>query len=81
MTAPRFVLALVAILAAVPNLAAPCLAQDYPTKPIRMIVKNTHVTLEGSVDSETDKQLAHLQSTGVKGVASVTNHLRVEKRC
>jgi tripartite-type tricarboxylate transporter receptor subunit TctC len=31
-------LALAAILAAAPNLAAPCLAQDYPTKPIRMIV-------------------------------------------
>jgi tripartite-type tricarboxylate transporter receptor subunit TctC len=38
MTAPRFALALVAILAAVPNLAAPCLAQDYPARPIRMIV-------------------------------------------
>jgi len=38
MTAPRLALALAAILAAAPNLAAPCLAQDYPTKPIRMIV-------------------------------------------
>jgi tripartite-type tricarboxylate transporter receptor subunit TctC len=37
MTAPRLALAL-AILAATPNLAAPCLAQDYPTRPIRMIV-------------------------------------------
>ena len=33
MTAPRFALALVATL-----LATPCLAQDYPTKPIRIIV-------------------------------------------
>jgi tripartite-type tricarboxylate transporter receptor subunit TctC len=33
MTAPRFALALAATL-----LAAPCLAQDYPTKPIRIIV-------------------------------------------
>src|SRR5258708_6213828 len=43
MMAPRFALALAAALAAVPNLAAPnlvtpCLAQDYPTKPIRIIV-------------------------------------------
>jgi tripartite-type tricarboxylate transporter receptor subunit TctC len=48
MTAPRFALALAAALAATPNLAAPnlaalnlvtpCFAQDYPTKPIRIIV-------------------------------------------
>lgn len=38
MTAPRLALALAAILVAAPNLAAPCLAQDYPAKPIRMIV-------------------------------------------
>ena len=38
MTAPRFVLALAAILLAMPNLAAPCAAQDYPTRPIRIIV-------------------------------------------
>src|ERR1700731_345828 len=43
MTASRFALALAAALAATSNLAAPslvspCLAQDYPTKPIRIIV-------------------------------------------
>jgi tripartite-type tricarboxylate transporter receptor subunit TctC len=38
MTAPRFALALAAVLAATPNLVTPCFAQDYPTKPIRIIV-------------------------------------------
>jgi tripartite-type tricarboxylate transporter receptor subunit TctC len=38
MAARRFALALAAILAAAPNLAAPCLAQDYPSRPIRIIV-------------------------------------------
>ena len=37
MVAPRFVLALAVILL-VPNLAAPVAAQDYPTRPIRIIV-------------------------------------------
>ena len=38
MTGPRLALALAAALLATPNLAAPCLAQDYPAKPIRIIV-------------------------------------------
>src|SRR5580692_9616093 len=38
MTGPRLALALAAALLATANLAAPCLAQDYPTKPIRIIV-------------------------------------------
>jgi tripartite-type tricarboxylate transporter receptor subunit TctC len=38
MAATRLALALAAALIALPNLAAPCLAQDYPTKPIRMVV-------------------------------------------
>jgi tripartite-type tricarboxylate transporter receptor subunit TctC len=38
MTAPRFALAVAATLLAMPNLAAPCLAQDYPTKAVRIIV-------------------------------------------
>ncbi|SHL49278.1 Tripartite-type tricarboxylate transporter, receptor component TctC [Bradyrhizobium lablabi] len=38
MTAPRFAFALAAVLVAAPNLVAPCFAQDYPTKPIRIIV-------------------------------------------
>jgi tripartite-type tricarboxylate transporter receptor subunit TctC len=39
MTGPRFALALAAILFAAPALlGAPCLAQDYPTRPVRIIV-------------------------------------------
>ena len=38
MTAPRFALALAAMLIATPNLAAPAFAQDYPTKSIRIVV-------------------------------------------
>jgi len=47
-------------------------------KPIRIIVKNGHVTLEGVVDSEGDKNLAGLRANGVPGIFSVTNNLRVE---
>jgi hyperosmotically inducible protein len=46
-------------------------------KPIRIIVKNGHVTLEGVVDSESDKNLATLRANGVSGVFSVTNNLVV----
>jgi tripartite-type tricarboxylate transporter receptor subunit TctC len=39
LTRPRFVLALAATLLAAPTLVAtPCLAQDYPTRPVRIIV-------------------------------------------
>ena len=48
-------------------------------KPIRIIVKNGHVTLEGVVDRQTDKDIAALRANGVSGVFSVTNNLRVEK--
>jgi osmotically-inducible protein OsmY len=48
-------------------------------KPIRIIVKNGHVTLEGVVDSESDKSLANLRANGVSGVFSVTNNLVVTK--
>ena len=47
-------------------------------KPIRIIVKNGHVTLEGVVDSEADKNMAGLRANGVPGIFSVTNNLRVE---
>jgi hyperosmotically inducible protein len=47
-------------------------------KPIRIIVKNGHVTLEGVVDSEGDKNLAGLRANGVSGIFSVDNNLRVE---
>lgn len=46
-------------------------------KPIRIIVKNGHVTLEGVVDSESDKNLVGVRANGVSGSFSVTNNLRV----
>ena len=47
--------------------------------PIRIIVKNGHVTLEGVVDNETDKNMAGLRANGVPGLFSVTNNLQVVK--
>jgi hyperosmotically inducible periplasmic protein len=46
-------------------------------KPIRIIVKNGRVTLEGVVDSEGDKNIANIRANGVSGAFSVTNNLRV----
>jgi hyperosmotically inducible protein len=46
-------------------------------KPIRIIVKNGNVTLEGVVDNQADKSLATIRANGVHGVFSVTNNLRV----
>jgi hyperosmotically inducible protein len=48
-------------------------------KPIRIIVKNGHVTLEGVVDSEADKNIAGIRAKGVPGSFSVTNNLAVAK--
>ena len=48
-------------------------------KPIRIIVKNGRATLEGVVDSETDKNLAEMRAKGVSGLFSVTNNLQVSK--
>ena len=48
--------------------------------PIHIIVKNGHVTLEGVVANETDKNIANIRANGVFGVFSVTNDLRVENR-
>jgi hyperosmotically inducible protein len=48
-------------------------------KPIRIIVKNGHVTLEGVVDSEGDKNLVGIRANGVPGTFSVTNNLLVSK--
>ena len=47
--------------------------------PIHIIVKNGHVTLEGVVDNEGDKNIAGIRANGVPGVFSVTNNLRVVK--
>jgi osmotically-inducible protein OsmY len=46
---------------------------------IHIIVKNGNVTLEGVVDSETDKNLAGLRANGVPNVFSVKNNLSVAK--
>jgi len=48
-------------------------------QPIRIIVKNGKVTLEGVVDNEGDKNIANIQANGVPGVFSVTNNLQVVK--
>jgi len=48
-------------------------------QPIRIIVKNGRVTLEGVVDNEADKNTAGIRANGVSGVFSVTNNLHVEK--
>jgi hyperosmotically inducible protein len=47
-------------------------------KPIRIIVKNGHITLEGVVDSEADKNLAGIRANGIPETFSVQNNLRVE---
>ena len=46
-------------------------------KPIRIIVKNGRLTLEGVVDNDTDKNIAGLRANGVPGIFSVTNNLQV----
>jgi len=46
-------------------------------KPIRIIVKNGNVTLEGVVDNEGDKNFAGMRANGVSGTFSVTNNLQV----
>jgi osmotically-inducible protein OsmY len=48
-------------------------------KPIRIIVKGGHVSLEGVVDTDADKNLAGIRANGVSGVFSVANNLQVVK--
>lgn len=48
-------------------------------KPIRIIVRNGHVKLEGVVDSEGDKNIVGIRANGVSGIFSVTNNLVVSK--
>jgi len=45
---------------------------------IRIIVKNGNVTLAGVVDNPTDKNIAGIRASGVPGVFSVENNLKVE---
>jgi|SRR5581483_9410528 len=46
---------------------------------IHIIVDNGHVTLEGVVANEADKNLIGIRANGVPNVFSVTNNLRVEQ--
>ncbi len=46
---------------------------------IHIIVKNGVVTLEGVVNSQTDKNIAGIRANGVSGVFEVQNNLTVEK--
>ena len=45
---------------------------------IHIIVENGHVTLEGVVANQADKNLIGIRANGVPNVFSVTNNLRVE---
>jgi hyperosmotically inducible protein len=48
-------------------------------KPIRIIVRNGHISLEGVVDNETDKNLAFMRANGIPGTFGVTNNLQLSK--
>jgi hyperosmotically inducible periplasmic protein len=48
-------------------------------KPIRIIVKNGRVTLEGVVDSQADKDLVGIRAKSVPGTFAVTNNLQVQQ--
>jgi len=47
--------------------------------PIHIIVRNGNVSLEGVVANQADKDMVNLRASGVPGVFSVTNNLRVEQ--
>jgi len=46
-------------------------------KPIRIVVRNGRIVLEGAVDSDADKNLATIRAKSVPGALSVTNNLLV----
>jgi osmotically-inducible protein OsmY len=48
--------------------------------PIHILVNSGHVTLEGVVAKQMDKQIAEMQAKSVPGVFSVTNNLQVEEQ-
>ena len=48
-----------------------------PAQPIRITVVSGHVTLNGVVDNQADKNAAGIRANGVSGVFSVTNNLQV----
>jgi|SRR5215469_5907119 len=47
-------------------------------RPIRIIVKNGHVTLTGTVANAMDRQLAYIRANGVPNVFSVENNLQIQ---
>lgn len=49
-----------------------------PSAPIRIVVKNGNVTLEGMVRSQMDKNIAGVAAHTVPGVFSVTNNLVID---
>ena len=49
-----------------------------PVDPIRIVVKNGHVTLYGTVQNSMDKNIAGLRANGVQGAFSVENKLVVD---
>jgi hyperosmotically inducible periplasmic protein len=51
-----------------------------PEKPIRIIVDNGHVTLQGVVDNTMDRQISETQAKSAAGVFSVDNRLMVVTR-
>lgn len=46
--------------------------------PVHIIVKNGHVTLDGVVANQADKDIINVRANSVPGVFSVTNNLQVE---
>ena len=46
-------------------------------KPIRIIVKSGHVSLEGVVDNQSDKDTAGIRANSVPGIFEVKNNLQV----
>lgn len=50
-----------------------------PAHPIRIIVRNGNVILEGTVLNSMDRTVAGLAVSGVSGVFSVTNNLHVDR--
>ena len=51
-----------------------------PARPIRIVVDNGHVTLEGTVANQMDKNIAGIRANQVFGAFSVKNDLEIEKK-
>ncbi len=48
--------------------------------PVRLIVERGHITLEGTVSSQTDIDMANIAARSVPGTFSVTNNLVVDSK-